>query len=271
MVRDELHPCANTNASGAALLIEAARALAATPAEVRATWKRSLVVMGSDARFPLCRGVDVYAEEPPVPLEDLAAVVNVESVGRSLGDLMPFSTIVMGAEHSEVLHAAVARTTTAQARILQIGADFHFDVADYKAFLEREIPCLYVTGGPTFDWKLPTDTPDKIRWDALGVRTEWTSALLAALLSGERPGWREAQATMDEIRDLRVIAQAVVEASKAKSVPPMAERVVTSFKANVEATLKAGKVTLERRKQLRAAVKVFIQLLPALRSELDGR
>lgn len=74
---DRVYNGANDNASGVAVLLEWAEAVAAGPAPAR-----NVLFMPVTAEELGLVGSSYYAENPTVPLEDIAAVVNIEMLGE---------------------------------------------------------------------------------------------------------------------------------------------------------------------------------------------
>lgn len=71
-----LHPGADDNASGTAAVLELARRLAVRPA------RRSVLLVNFDAEEMGLVGSSVFVERPPVPLDSVVLMVNLDMVGR---------------------------------------------------------------------------------------------------------------------------------------------------------------------------------------------
>ena len=73
---------AEDNASGVAVLVELGRALAGRRGELG----RSVLLVGFGAEERGMIGSDAFVERPPVPRDRIAAMVNIDMIGRKLVD-----------------------------------------------------------------------------------------------------------------------------------------------------------------------------------------
>ncbi|MDN5869524.1 MAG: M20/M25/M40 family metallo-hydrolase [Nitrococcus sp.] len=154
----KIHPGADDNASGIAVMLELARVLGAQ-------WqpKRSVVFIAFTGEEAGRLGSIHYLQQlGSDPANHIMAMINLDSVGRlGAGDLL-----VLGAgsaqEWTHIFRGADSITgvpikTVAHA----IGS------SDHTSFLEAGIPAVQLFTGPHADYHRPTDTIDKI--DASGL------------------------------------------------------------------------------------------------------
>ncbi len=172
----KVHPGADDNASGVAVLLELARTLAAEPPRPRPVL--FAVVTAEEAGLVGSR--HLVASLPPDRLP--MACVNLDTVGRlAEGKLYVLNTD--SAKEWKFLWMGVGYTTGAPVAIVPEP----LDASDQGACLERGIPAVQLFTGPTTDYHKPTDTPDKIDADGMAVVAEAAHEAIAYLASRTEP------------------------------------------------------------------------------------
>ena len=148
-----IHPGADDNASGVAVLIELARNFAAgAPPE------RNLVFVAFSAEEAGLLGSRFYVEHPrPAPLEGIVGVINLDSVGR-LED-QPISVLATGSamEWPFVFRGVTAVTGIPSESIAGAAAS-----SDQQSFIDRGVPGVQIFTGAHGDYHRASDTPDKV-------------------------------------------------------------------------------------------------------------
>ncbi len=146
-------PGADDNASGVAVLLEAARSVAETPPA------RPVLFVAFDAEEWGLQGSTALANHPPVPLGKLAAVLILDAVGRNETDQLH----AVGASRSPDLFAeAVFAARDSRLRLLP-DIEFAFPYgSDHYPFYLKGIPSLDFTSSYHADFHRPTDTPEKV-------------------------------------------------------------------------------------------------------------
>jgi len=153
----EIHNGADDNASGTAAVLEIARILASGPEPesdiVFALWSgEELGLLGSEH----------WAKHPTVPLEQVAANLNLDMVGRAgsgklavlgVGTAAPFEAWVDEAGPAAGL--ATAASTSGQG----VGG------SDHQTFLKRKIPALHLFTGVHADYHKPSDDLERFEAD----------------------------------------------------------------------------------------------------------
>ena len=151
---------ADDNASGVAALLAAARWFSTHPPRV------SLLFVAFDGEEEGLQGAKYFIEHPPVPIDRMAAVVNMDMVGR--GDKNEI--YVAGTAPYPALKPVV----DAAARGRKINVRFGHDRAgvpgvedwtnssDHGPFQSAHVPFLYFGVEDHADYHKPTDTADKI-------------------------------------------------------------------------------------------------------------
>jgi len=182
IVRGELYPGAEDNASGVAVTLEVARALLARRAELR----RSVVFAFFGAEEIGLHGSRAFIREPPVPLDRIAAMVNLDMIGRPLVDhpALAWPKLVMGIRSYDSvgvigvrsrphLRALVVRACRAQdltvvgpgrfsERVAQFIEATAQGRADHTSFEEAGIPAVFFSSGESVDYHRPTDVPAEL-------------------------------------------------------------------------------------------------------------
>jgi hypothetical protein len=150
-----IHPGADDNASGSAALLELARlfAQAHRPA-------RSLLFVAFSGEEEGMLGSRYWVRHPPVPLDKIVAMVNLDMVGRINGN-----TLFVGGEDT----ASVFPSLIQQARQpspLKLDPLWNDGEApsDSMSFVDRHIPVLVFFSGMHADYHRPSDTPDKLNY-----------------------------------------------------------------------------------------------------------
>ena len=131
----EVHNGADDNASGTAVLIEAARDLASGPA-----LGQSVLFVAFTGEERGLWGSAHYVESPLVPLDGTIAMLNLDMVGRVENDLLTVFGTGTAEEWTDVLDRANA--ATASPLDLRYNSD-GFGASDHSSFYARGIPVLH--------------------------------------------------------------------------------------------------------------------------------
>ncbi len=160
VVDGQLHPGADDNASGTAVLMEVARLLKdARP-------RRSILFLSVNGEELGLFGSRAFVANPPVPLKAIVADLNTDMVGRN------------GVKTIAVTPARIADATGTLTRdTREIAADLGFTLtdeaddywrrSDHYTFAQAGIPAIFFFGGMEPDYHQATDTPDKIEPEKL--------------------------------------------------------------------------------------------------------
>lgn len=175
---------ADDDASGVAAVLEIAEAFAGLPARP----DRSLLFAFWNAEEEGLLGSRHFVEHPPVPLEHIAAVFQLDMVGRNqevddpqdprYGGLPPQSSeenadvlYLVGYSRSPHLALLLQNATESTGLRLLQNLDNHplqlLQRSDHWPFLERDIPAVLLTTGLHPDYHTPADRPEKIDYQKL--------------------------------------------------------------------------------------------------------
>ena len=157
----EIHPGADDNASGVAVLLELARAMAAEPPRPRPVL--FAVVTGEEAGLLGSRHLLGSMATDARPF----ACVNLDTVGR-LADGKLYVLNADTAREWRFIFMGVGYTTGAPLAVVSEP----LDASDQVACIENGVPAIQLFTGPTPDYHRPSDTADKIDIKGLGVITE---------------------------------------------------------------------------------------------------
>ncbi len=171
----KLHPGADDNASGVAVMLELAKALAAGERPLR-----TLVFVAFSGEEAGLLGSRHYAEHPAFPLEKTIGVINLDTVGRLFDGKLQVLATGSASEWPHIFRGA-GFVTGVEGRLIPGG----LESSDQKSFIERGVPAVQVFTDPHADYHRPGDTADKI--DGAGLVKVATYVKEAIAYLGERP------------------------------------------------------------------------------------
>ncbi|MBK8165875.1 MAG: M28 family peptidase [bacterium] len=169
------YPGANDNASGIVVVHELARRLRAA-VDGTGGDRRGIIFLHPDAEEVGLQGAAWFVDHPPVPLDSIDVMVNLDTVGR-LGD---GRLIVSGIGTAAPLQASVTAAAAAAGVVVNPSRG-GWSGSDHMVFNTREVPVLFLFGGPYPEYNRPQDAPDILDYDALGLVLDFTQALVTGL------------------------------------------------------------------------------------------
>ncbi|MBI2403496.1 MAG: M20/M25/M40 family metallo-hydrolase, partial [Gemmatimonadetes bacterium] len=156
---DSINNGADDNASGTAAVIELAEAFA----KLNPRPKRSLIFLTVSGEERGLWGSSAFTADPPVPIGQMVANVNLDMVGRNWKDTI----VVIGRQHSD-LGATLARVNAAHPERRMTASDdiwpeerFFFR-SDHYNFARLGVPALFFFNGVHQDYHQPSDEPGKV-------------------------------------------------------------------------------------------------------------
>ena len=155
--QDEIHPGADDNASGVAVMLELARNLAS-----EGGGSRNLVVVAFSAEENGRLGSRHYVENPHFPLQDIRGVINLDTVGRLFDGKIAIHGTGTADEWQHIFRGCGFVTG-----IPSHNVPGSAEGSDQASFIERGIPGVQIFTGPHEDYHRPSDTADKI--DGVGL------------------------------------------------------------------------------------------------------
>ena len=161
----EVYNGADDNASGSAAVIEAAEAAGLAPG------KRSIIFVLLTSEEDGLLGANYFADNPPVPVEQIVLNINLDMVGRNSPGF-PDVLLAMGSEHRRPELLQLIRDVNVRVGApldwrLNEGPDPHGHVqrSDQMAFMQKGIPAILITRGfmgP--DYHQASDDPETINY-----------------------------------------------------------------------------------------------------------
>src|SRR5262245_19254865 len=198
---------AEDNASGVAVLLEVASLLAASSDLLG----RSVLVVFFGSEERAMDGSREFVRQPPVDLDRIVAMVNVDMIGRPLADqkALAAAKTLLGIDGSKAVGVVGTKGRPGFRRIvdaacgragLRVFAPEDFppplsnilegvtkDRGDHAAFEHAGIPTIFYGSGESDDYHAPTDTPEKLD-PALMARRAQAIYATAIALSVAPPG-----------------------------------------------------------------------------------
>ncbi len=177
VVKGRICPSAAESATGTAALVDLARRLSAG-----GRLKRSVAFAAFDCGEERYLGAFAFTCRKDFDPSKIAAVVDVDMLGRPLFGVLENTLLAIGATDSPALQRVVDEAAGRQKlRILEAGTGLAGPVGDYFAFQQWPIPCLFLTNGLYFDYGKPTDTADKVDYDLLESDTAAAADIIQLL------------------------------------------------------------------------------------------
>jgi hypothetical protein len=160
-----------------AIVHELARHLASPVARASGlSSRRSVLLLNLDAEEVGLQGASWFVTHPPVPLDSIDVMINLDAVGR----LSDGRLIVSG------LGTAAPLAPTVEAAALAVGCKVNpssggWSGSDHMVFNTREVPVLFLFGGPYPEYNRPSDTAATLDYPAMARVVAFTVALVDGL------------------------------------------------------------------------------------------
>ena len=156
---DSIFNGADDDASGTAGVLELAEAYSRPGGRP----KRSIIFLTVSGEERGLLGSRYFAANPPVPIEQIVANINMDMIGRNWRDTI----VVIGKEHSD-LGTTLARVNAANPGLGMTAIDdlwpeqSFYTRSDHYNFARRGVPVLFFFNGVHADYHKASDSPDKI-------------------------------------------------------------------------------------------------------------
>lgn len=172
---------ADDNASGTSGVIEIARALAEAKKQGKGP-KRTVVCMLVSGEEKGLLGSKYYTEFPLFPLDRTVVDVNIDMIGRidEKHNGNPDYVYVIGDDRISTDLHQISEMVNSEHTKLELDYKYNakddpnhfYERSDHYNFAEKGIPIVFYFNGTHPDYHRPTDTPDKINYDALAKRAQ---------------------------------------------------------------------------------------------------
>jgi hypothetical protein len=170
----KLHPGADDNASGVAVMLELAKALASQEKP-----QRRIVFVAFAGEEPGLLGSRHYVEHPLFPLDQTIGVINLDTVGRLFDKKVSVIATGSASEWQHIFRGA-GFVTGVEGRMIPEA----LESSDQKSFIDRGVPAVQIFTDPHPDYHRPGDTADRI--DAAGLVKVATFVREGIVYLGER-------------------------------------------------------------------------------------
>jgi Zn-dependent M28 family amino/carboxypeptidase len=168
-----VHYGADDNASGVAAMIELAKYFA-QPENKPA---RSLVFVAFDAEEMGLIGSRYFADNPPIDLAKVTAMINFDMIGR----LKESNTISIGGTGTS-LETTQILDRLAEKYPLQLAYSTEgFGPSDHAAFYSKNLPVFFISTGAHADYHTPRDNPESINAEGIVKVLDFSAGLVAEL------------------------------------------------------------------------------------------
>ncbi len=172
----EVHNGADDNASGTAVLLEAARELAAGP-----PLAQDVLFIAFTGEERGLWGSARYVESPLLPLDGTVAMLNMDMVGRVQNDLLTVFGTGTAEEWTDVLERANARIGSPLE--LRFNSD-GFGASDHSSFYARGIPVLHFFSNTHPEYHRVEDDWELIDAHGMSRVTELVTAVVREVVPG---------------------------------------------------------------------------------------
>lgn len=181
MKNGEIYNGADDDGSGTVALLEIAQAFKAAQKDGFGP-KRSILFLHVTGEEHGLHGSRYYSENPLFPIKNTVVDINIDMIGRR-DTLHPDTNnyvYVVGSDRlSSELHSI---NEAMNAKYTNLELDYKYNDrndperiyfrSDHYNFAKKGIPSIFFYNGSHEDYHMPTDTPDKIEYDALEKRAQ---------------------------------------------------------------------------------------------------
>lgn len=183
---DTIYNGADDNATGVALLVEVARALARTDER-----RRSFLFAAVSGEEQGLLGSRYLVDHLPVPARQLVATINVDMIGRN----GPDTVIAIGQEYSTLGPTLTAVASEYPELSTTVIGDPNpgerlFFRSDHVIFASKGVPSLFLTSGLHDDYHRPSDEVELIDFEKVARVSELVYLLSLRIANEDRaPTW----------------------------------------------------------------------------------
>jgi hypothetical protein len=255
-------PGADDNASGVAMMLEAARCFAQDDAKPR----RSIMFIGFDLEEEGLWGSRYFVDHPPEPLDRVKLFVTADMIGRDLAGVCKDFVFVFGTETSPGMKAVIDQAAKSEPVDLGlIGNDLLIvDRSDYGPFRKLSIPYLFFSTGENPHYHRQTDTSDTLDYDKALATTRIVLTILRRSASADHmPPWNgTTEPSLEEAIAVRDVMRRLLAHRDSLDVGPAMTLLLRSTLSKLDAIIARGAITRAERAQLvRASMVLMMTVL----------
>ncbi len=176
--RNQIHNGADDNASGTVAMLQMARHFAKSkPA-------RSIIFIAFTGEERGLLGSAHFVNNPPVPLDRIVAMLNLDMVGRLKGDALEVGGTGTASEFDAMVKAVDVKTPLKlKPAASRVGGRGGLGPSDHASFAAKKIPVIFLWTGNHIDYHRPTDDADKINFVGMAQIVDAAERLVEALLT----------------------------------------------------------------------------------------
>jgi Tol biopolymer transport system component len=177
----QIHYGADDNASGVATVMELAAALKSSKSPLR----RGIIFALWSGEENGILGSAAFVENPPVPIEKIAAYVNFDMVGRIRENKLS----MQGVGSSKLWRKLLEKRNVTAGFNLAMQDDPYLPT-DVTSFYPKRVPVLNFFTGAHEDYHRPTDTPEKLDYNGMERIAKFAQQIVLDVANAaERPDY----------------------------------------------------------------------------------
>ncbi len=176
-------PGACDNASSVAALLEIAEQMTLADKGPR----RSVCFASFDTEERMAFGAFAFTLSKTFKGKKIAAVVNIDMLGRNFLDIIENSLFVVGTENYPQLRAQIMQKAQSNnLQILPLSTELTGPAGDHLAFEHLDIPVLFFSCGYNKDYHATTDTPEKLDYETIKKSADHSKFLVESYRDMEK-------------------------------------------------------------------------------------
>ena len=178
----EIHNGADDNASGTSAMMELAEHYARRYKADAGGDARSILFAAFTAEESGLIGSQHFVNNPPVPLDKMASMLNLDMVGRVRNG----SLSIGGTGTAPSFEALLKRADEASPLELKTFSKGGFGPSDHMSFALKKIPVLFFWSGTHGDYHRPSDDAEKVNYEGIDKVVALGTTVLDALTTMPR-------------------------------------------------------------------------------------
>ena len=241
-----VHPGADDNASGDAVVLELARHFkkAGSPRSIIFAFfgAEEQGIVGSKSFVEWMKHADKQRKNLPADLKEIVAMVNLDMVGRMRDNALSVSGTGTSSEFK-----AMAEKAAEQTGLHITCTPDGYGPSDQASFLAADIPVFYLTTGGHMEYHTPEDVPSTLNYDGMQQALAFAQELVAQLASlPEAPDFINVPSSNTETHAaFKVTLGLMPDVTGASTVPGVRADIVVAGKPAHAAGMKSGDVIQE--------------------------
>lgn len=187
-----IHYGADDNASGVAALIEIAKILQMNKQNLN--YNYIFVAFGAEEKGLL--GSKFFVENPPVPINSIISMINLDMIGRMKDD----NSLQIGGVGTAEEFKNILNKKNLKYDLKLIKSYEGYGPSDHAPFYASDIPVLFFSTGAHLDYHTPKDSEDRINYNGMKMAVSYIFDVIKSIdnknqkLNFQEAGPRHAQA-----------------------------------------------------------------------------